>query len=212
MTTPSAHTVARYLAKRDPVLGRLIRRVGVRPIPSQGGGFPALVRSIVYQQISGAAGRSITARLVRAAGGRSLPSPEWFRTASDETLRKAGLSPQKIGYLRDLAGRTIEGKLPFRRLRSLSDAEVTELLTAVRGIGEWTAQMYLIFSLGRPDVLPTADLGVRKGVQRVYGFGVLPRPRTIERLARRWEPYRSHGTHYMWRSLELELPVARVSS
>jgi DNA-3-methyladenine glycosylase II len=159
------------------------------------------VRAIVFQQISGAAGDSILRRVRKAHGGRGFPKPEWFLGASTETLKAAGLSPQKRGYVTDLARHVSSGRLDFARLRQAPDEEVVESLTEVRGIGQWTAQMYLIFSLQRPDILPTGDLGVRKAVGRAWGFKTLPAERTVERIGRKWAPYRSHASFYLWQSL-----------
>ena len=119
-----------------------------------------------------------------------------------EVLRAAGVSPQKMRYLHDLAAHVVEGRLDLRRLSRRTDAEVLDELTAVRGIGVWTAQMYLIFSLHRPDVIPSGDLGVRKAVGKAWGYRIVPAPKTVERHARRWTPYRSHAAYYLWRSLE----------
>ncbi|MCI4334667.1 MAG: DNA-3-methyladenine glycosylase 2 family protein [Thermoplasmata archaeon] len=194
--------IARELRAADPVLGQVIRRVGVQAPPQSPGGFPALLRAIVFQQISGAAGASILRRVRAEYGGGRTPPARWFLEIPVERLRSAGLSPQKVGYVRDLAGQVASGELRFPELRRRPDAEVLERLTEVRGIGEWTAQMYLLFHLGRPDVLPTGDLGLRKAVQRVYRRRSLPKPDVVERIGRRWSPWRSHATFYLWRSLE----------
>lgn len=186
----------------DPVLRDLIQRVGVRDIEQSPGGFSALARSIIFQQISGAAGESIYRHTRQVAGTRGFPPPSWFLEAPTEKLRKGGLSPQKIAYLRDLAGRVVNRELDFPRLRSLEDEAVIAELTQVHGVGRWTAQMYLLFHLGRPNILPTGDLGVRKGVQRIYGYRTLPAERTVERHASKWQPYCSWASYYLWRSLE----------
>ncbi len=209
---PSARAVARRLARADPVLARVIRSTGVVPLPRNAGGFRHLAEAILYQQISGAAGDAIVRRLEAVDGTGRFPTADWFCTADRATLRRAGVSPQKVGYLQDLARRVVDGRLDLRRLRGASDAAVSEALTAVHGIGGWTAQMYLLFSLHRPDVLPSGDLGVRKAVQRAWGFRTLPAPRTIDRLGRRWAPYRSYATHYLWRSLANRPPLAAEPS
>lgn len=197
-----AGSIARELSDADPVLAKIIGRVGVCAPPQSPGGFPALLRSIVFQQISGAAGTAILRRIRAEYGQGRTPPARWFTESSDARLRRVGLSPQKIGYLRDLSGRVARGELDFPRIRRLPDSQAMERLTAVHGVGEWTAQMYLIFHLGRPDVLPTGDLGLRKAVQLTYGQRSLPHPRTIARLGRRWSPWRSYATYYLWSSLD----------
>lgn len=197
-----ARAIAQELSDADPVLGAIIRRLGVRSPPQSPGGFPALLRAIVYQQISGAAGAAILRRVRAVHGTGRTPPARWFSEAPDAELRRAGLSPQKIGYLRDLSRRVGRGELRFPELRRRPDPEVIDRLTEVRGIGEWTAQMYLIFHLGRADVLPSGDLGLRKAVQLAYGRRSLPHPRVVERIGRRWAPWRSHATYYLWSSLE----------
>jgi DNA-3-methyladenine glycosylase II len=199
---PSATEIARHLSRSDPVLAKLIRRGGPTELPSRGAGFPILAQAILFQQISGAAGAAILRRLRTAHGGPRFPPPEWFLTVSTERLRAAGVSPQKVRYLRDLADQIIGGRLDLRRLSQQPDAQVIEQLTAVLGIGLWTAQMYLIFSLHRPDVIPSGDLGVRKAVETAWGYRTLPAEATVERHARRWAPYRSHAAYYLWRSLD----------
>jgi DNA-3-methyladenine glycosylase II len=197
-----AKAIARELSAADPVLAKIIRRVGVRSPPQSPGGFPALLRSIVFQQISGAAGSAILRKIRAVHGTGRTPPARWFVEATDADLRRAGLSPQKIGYLRDLSRRVSSGELRFPELRRRSDEEVVERLTEVHGIGEWTAQMYLIFHLARPDVLPTGDLGVRKAIQLAYGKRSLPKPKRVALIGTRWEPWRSHATYYLWSSLE----------
>lgn len=199
---PSKQKIARHLSRSDPVLAKLIRHGGPTELPSRGAGFPTLAQSILFQQISGAAGASILRKLKAAHGGPGFPEPEWFQRVSTDVLRTAGVSPQKMRYLRDLAGHVVEGRLNLRKLSQRSDEEVLDQLTSVRGIGVWTAQMYLIFSLHRPDVFPSGDLGIRKAVERAWGYRSLPAVRTVERLGRRWTPYRSHAAFYLWRSLD----------
>lgn len=193
---------AEHLGGVDPRWASLIRAVGLRSIPKARSGFPGLARSIIFQQISGAAGTAIWRRVVAAGGRRSLPPAGWFLTAAPGTLRAAGLSPQKIGYLKDLAARVADGRLRLPLLKDLPDAEVLQALTEVRGIGPWTAQMYLLFRLGRPDILPTGDLGVRKALQQMHGLRRLPSEEEVARMGRAWAPYRSYATYYLWRSLE----------
>ena len=198
---PTARHVAAHLSRADPILAGLIRRHGATKLPSRGAGFPTLARAILFQQISGAAGAAILRRVQRAYGGRGFPRPEWFAKVPARTLRTAGVSPQKVRYLRDLGRRVAAGDLNLRSLARRPDAQVVEQLTAVNGIGLWTAQMYLIFSLHRPDVMPSGDLGVRKAVGKAWRYRSVPSPRTVERHARAWAPFRSHAAYYLWRSL-----------
>ena len=199
---PSAQQIARQLSRSDPILAELIRRGGPTNLPSRGAGFPTLAQSILFQQISGAAGASILRKLKAAHGGPGFPEPEWFQNVPTDVLRAAGVSPQKMRYLRDLGAHVMEGRLNLRRLSRQSDAEVLEELTSVRGIGVWTAQMYLIFSLHRPDIFPSGDLGIRKAVGKAWGYRALPAVRTVEWHGRRWAPFRSHAAFYLWRSLD----------
>ncbi len=188
----------RSLRRRDPSLAALIRRVGPCGIRPQGDPYRSLVRSVVYQQLAGAAAGAIAARLRRAHGGR-YPAPARLLAASDRELREVGLSRQKIATLRALAEAFADGTLSSRRLRRMDDEAVVEAVTRIRGIGEWTAHMLLIFSLGSPDVLPVGDYGVRKGARRVYGLRELPDRRALETLGERWRPYRSVAAWYLWR-------------
>ena len=202
--TPGVAAALHHLRSKDPTLGAWIRRIGPCEIERSPGGFRALARAIIFQQVSGAAGTSIYRRVCTAGGRGSFPKASWFLEAPLETLRTSGLSPQKSTYLRDLAHRVDSGELDFDHLGALSDEEVIEELTQVHGVGRWTAQMYLLFHMGRPNVLPTGDLGVRKGVQRVYGYRSLPSEGTVRRHGRRWDPFCSLGSYYMWRSLEID--------
>jgi DNA-3-methyladenine glycosylase II len=206
----STEEIARRLSRSDSVLAELIRRGGPTHLPSRGAGFPVLAQAILFQQISGAAGAAILRRLRAAHGGPRFPPPEWFQNVPTNVLRAAGVSPQKMGYLRDLGKRVAEGRLNLRRLANQTDTEVVEQLTAVQGIGLWTAQMYLIFSLHRPDVFPSGDLGIRKAVGKAWGYRTLPAERTAERHARPWSPFRSHAAFYLWRSLDPSAGLAKT--
>lgn len=197
-----SRAAAAHLSRKDPVMRTLIRGVGEVAPPKGGMGFEGLASAILYQQISGAAGDSIVRKLRAKAGAKGLPAAPWFARATPATLRSCGVSPQKQRYLRDLASRTLDGRLDLRGLRTATDEEVVERLTEVTGIGRWTAEMYLIFALQRPDVLPVDDLGIRKAVRDAYGFRDLPAGSTILRLGEPWRPWRSFATHYLWRSLE----------
>lgn len=165
--------------------------------------FAALTRSIVYQQLSGKAAGTIYRRLT-AAIGRRQPNPRSILDADPDALRAAGLSRQKVAYIIDLAEKVDSGVVSLRRLRFLHDEEVIGQLTQVQGIGRWTVHMFLMFHLGRLDVLPVGDLGIRSGFRDVYGLGELPDPATMETIAAPWAPYRSIGSWYLWRSQDGE--------
>lgn len=193
-----------HLRRADPRLAAVIESVGgcrFTPV-SDGTHFDALVRSIIYQQLSGRAAGTIHRRVVDGFGGRS-PEPVALLETPEERLRAWGLSRQKIAYLRDLAAATRDGRLPTAKLHKLDDDDVIAALTSVKGIGRWTAQMFLMFRLGRPDVLPELDLGVRKAMMRVYRLRKLPPPDRVHRIGAPWAPYRTIASWYLWRSLEL---------
>lgn len=190
-----------HLQKRDKVMRGAIRRVGPFRLRLQRDRFACLVRAIIAQQISVAAAKSIRARLLAAAGDEGL-SPEALLRLSDEQLQSAGVSPQKRGYLRDLADKVHSGAVPLHCIGRYDDEAVIERLTLVKGIGRWTAEMFLIFSLGRMDVLPVDDLGVRSAIRNLYDLPDLPDKAACLEVARPWRPYASIGSWYCWRSLE----------
>jgi DNA-3-methyladenine glycosylase II len=196
----------RHLARVDPQLGDLIARVGeftMRPRVTHSL-FVTLLRSIVYQQLSGDAAATILSRVVRLSAPRRFPTPRDLLQLPPERLRQAGLSAAKTAAVRDLAARTLDGTVPsLASIRRLEDEDIIERLTLVRGIGRWTVEMLLLFRLGRPDVFPLADLGVRKGFARVFRKGKLPEPGTMLRRGETWRPYRSVATWYLYRALEL---------
>jgi DNA-3-methyladenine glycosylase II len=189
----------RHLARRDAVLKRLIAAVGPCTLRHEPDGFAALLRSIISQQISTKAAASIHARLLDTLGRRGL-RPKALLALSDEQMRAAGLSASKVRSLRDLADKVHTGAVPMRDLPEMDDEEVIAALLPVRGIGRWTAQMFLIFSLGRPDVLPVDDLGLRAGVRQAYELTDLPDRTALTEMAEPWRPYRSVATWYFWRS------------
>ena len=189
-----------HLKRADPVLRRIITEVGPYRIEFRDPGFETLVKSIVYQQLSGRVASVIFNRLVHAAGGTI--TPESILNVRPVRMRAAGLSAQKTAYIRDLARQTRDRRVIFEELPDLSDEQVTERLTQVKGIGVWTAHMFLIFALRRPNVLPTGDLGIRNAIRRAYALTVLPKPAEIETLAEPWRPYRTVASWYLWRSLE----------
>jgi DNA-3-methyladenine glycosylase II len=196
----------RHLASVDPVMGELIARVGtftMRPQPARSL-FQTLVRSIVYQQLTGKAAATILGRVTRLFAPKRFPTPRDLLEISPERLRAAGLSTAKTAALKDLAARALDGTVPsLPRVRRMSDEDIVDHLTAVRGIGRWTVEMLLIFKLGRPDVLPLGDLGVRKGFALTLGKRKLPDPSAMSRRGERWRPYRSVASWYLWRALEL---------
>lgn len=194
----------RHLRRSDPRLAELMQRVGsftleLSPAVTP---FESLLRSITHQQLSGRAAATIHGRVL-ALFPRGLTPARLLRTPVP-ALRRAGLSRNKVLAVRDLAAKCLDGTVPgFATLAALEDAAIIEQLTAVRGVGRWTVEMLLIFTLGRPDVLPLDDLGVRKGFQRAYAMRRLPAARTLARAGRSWAPYRSVASWYLWRALEL---------
>jgi len=189
-----------HLKKADPVLADIIERLGPYGIKFLEPDFETLVKSIVSQQLSGKVAKTIYGRLIDAAGGRL--TPESLLKLRPARMRALGLSRQKIEYIRDLARHSRLGSVDFARLPDCSDDEVIEHLTAVKGIGVWTAHMFLIFALRRTNVLPTGDLGIRAAIRKAYGLEELPKPSKIEEMARGWHPYCSVASWYLWRSLE----------
>lgn len=190
----------RHLSRRDPVIAELIRQYGqcgLRPHPDR---FQVLVRSIVWQQLSTKAAESIHRRLLAQLPRERLSARAMFRL-SEAQMRAAGLSRAKVKALQDLSARVCRRQLPLSTLHELEDEAVIEALVEVWGIGRWTAQMFLMFSLGRPDVLPVGDLGLQTGVKRRYGLRKIPKRERLEKLAEPWRPYRSIATWYLWRSL-----------
>ena len=192
----------RHLTQADPVLRAIIKRVGPYRMEYGDPEFHSLAEAIIYQQLNGKAAVTIFKRFAALAG--EPLTPEGILKLSEEQLRSVGLSKQKSSYLRDLAAKTHEGKLDFGRLPKLSDDEVIEHLTQVKGIGVWTAHMFLMFALRRPNVLPTGDFGVRMAMKKYYKKRKLPKPDQMEKIAKAWEPYRSVACWYLWKSLDVK--------
>jgi DNA-3-methyladenine glycosylase II len=195
-----------HLRGSDDTLRAIIDERGPLDLEARRRGRPedpygALLRSIVGQQLSVKAARSIYGRLTDHFGG-ATPTPQALLDADPDALRGAGLSRAKVNYLRSLAEHVLSGELELERLDELGDEEVERKVTAVKGLGQWTAHMFLIFHLGRPDVLPVGDLGVRRAVERAYGLEELPSAEELERLGERWAPYRSLAALYLWESLD----------
>ena len=194
----------RLMEERGPIDPEIDRR-GSRPDP-----WEALARAIVGQQLSTKAARSIWEKLIGQFDGK-LPTPEQLLRKRRETLRKAGLSNAKVEFLRDLAERVKDGRLDLERLKELPDEDVVAQLIEVKGIGSWTAEMFLIFHLGRPDVVSVGDLGIRRAVQIAYGITDLPGPEELTKLAEEWRPRRTLACLYLWRSLDATPVGAAVS-
>jgi len=191
-----------HLKSADPVLAAIIERVGPCRMNYDEPAFASLAEAIVYQQLHGKAAQTIFNRLTDLTG---LPlRPEGILKLSEDQLRSVGLSKQKLSYIRDLAARSHSGELNFSSLPDLTDDEVIAMLTQVKGIGVWTAHMFLMFSLRRPNILPTGDLGIQMAIRKHYRKRKLPKPKQMEKLARCWEPYRSVACWYLWRSLDIK--------
>lgn len=207
---PSALKGVRHLKKVDPVLGRIITEVGsfkltLDPTESV---YESLATSIIYQQLHGKAAASIAKRFrERFSRPGSFPTPKRVNEARMQDMRTTGLSESKCLALKDLANKALLKEIPNRKMaESLTDEELIEALTAVRGIGPWTVQMMMIFTLGRPDVLPTGDFGVRRGFSLLYGKGEMPTPKELEAHGEVWRPFRSIASWYLWRVTDLKLP------
>lgn len=189
--------------RRDPRLAAHIKKMGrARPTFAPRDPFHALVRAVVSQQLSTKAADTIEGRVVTLLGGPSGLSPESLLAANQDALRAAGLSWPKISYLRDLAQHVVDGRLDLHGLKHKSDEEIIVAITAIKGFGQWSAEMFLMFCLHRPDVFPVGDLGIVKGVQQLTGMKKRPKPRTMTRTAEAWKPYRSIASWYLWRLLE----------
>ncbi len=192
-----------HLKKSDPVMATVIEAVGKctyapdNDVPA----FEALISSIIYQQLSGRAAATIERRFQDYFGGR-MPTPKKLLAAPDEDLRGVGISRQKLGYLRDLATKFSDRSLPVKRLPDLADDEIIQILTQVKGVGRWTVQMFLMFRLGRPDVLPDLDLGIQKAIKLAYRLDAMPTPKRVLEIGEPWRPYRTVASWYLWRSLE----------
>jgi len=191
-----------HLKKSDPVLAAIIKRVGPFRMDYGEPVFHSLAQSIVYQQLNGKAAATIFDRFAALAGDPVTPTG--ILKLKPEQMRSVGLSKQKSSYLRDLAERANRGELDFKRFPAMSDEEVIASLTQVKGIGVWTAHMFLMFSLRRPNVLPTGDFGVRMAIMKHYKKRKMPKPAQMGKIAKLWEPYRSVACWYLWRSLDIK--------
>lgn len=193
----------KYLSK-DKHLGAFVKRHG--PLEHRrahaGGAFQSLAQSVIYQQLSGKAAGTILKRFVALYKGKKFPTPEDVLKTKVDKLRSAGLSGQKASYLKDLAGKFEDGTINPKRFSKMTDAEIIEHVTAVKGIGEWTAQMFLMFTLARPDILPTGDLGIQKAFQKVFNLRAKPTPERMLILAQPWLGHRTVASMYLWKMLD----------
>ncbi len=189
-----------HLKKSDPVLSAIIEKVGPCKIEYGDPSFASLAEAIVYQQLNGKAALTIFNRFADLAG-RPL-TPQGILKLTEPQMRSAGLSKQKLSYIRSLAELTHSGELDFARLPDMPDDEVIAHLTEVKGVGTWTAQMFLMFSLRRPDVLPTGDFGIQTAIRKYYRKRKMPKPAEMEKIAKPWSPYRTFACWYLWKSLD----------
>jgi DNA-3-methyladenine glycosylase II len=206
LTPATIERAVAHLRTADPVLDRLIGRVGPCRFSHSRSHSPyrALLYAVAHQQLHGAAAKAILGRFVALYQGRDFPSPEDVHATPDRTLRTVGFSRGKIRCIRDLTAKTLEGIVPERRvIQRLGDEAVIKRLTAVHGVGRWTVEMLLMSTLGRPDVLPVDDYGIRAGFRIAYGMKSMPKPSTVRRRGERWRPYRTIASWYLWRATEL---------
>jgi DNA-3-methyladenine glycosylase II len=191
-----------HLKKSDPILRAIIERIGPCRMEFGPPEFHSLAEAIIYQQLNGKAAVTIFERFAALAG--EPLSPAGILKLSDEQMRSVGLSRQKSSYLRDMAERAVSGQLNFSKLHEMSDEEVIKHLTQVKGVGIWTAQMFLMFTLKRPNVLPTGDFGVQMAIKKHYNKRKVPKPVQMEKIAKAWEPYRSIACWYLWKSMDVK--------
>ena len=197
----------RHLRGVDPVLAKVMDQVGPFDLQPRPDPYGSLLRTILFQQLAGPAAAAIQRRWLALYGDDgSLPASEQLLATTDEEFRSAGVSRQKAAYMRDLALHVLDGRLDFPELAALDDIEVMNRLTAVKGLGEWSAHMFLMFHLGRPDVLPSGDLGVRNGMRLAYSLEETPTPAKAREIGAAWAPFRSVGSWYMWRVREPVVP------
>jgi len=197
----------RHLRRVDPVMAQLIRRAGpYRPVPERGvGPYLALVQAVAHQQLTGKAANTILGRLQALYDGVRYPTPEELATTPDERLRGCGFSRAKTASLKDIAARSLDGTIPARRaLARMKDEAIIERLTEARGVGRWTVEMFLMFTLARPDVLPVDDYGIRNGYRIAYGKRSLPKAKALAKFGERWAPYRTTASWYLWRAVDLD--------
>ena len=189
-----------YLCKVDSNLEKIIKIVGKYSINIRNDPFQSLVESIIYQQLAGRAANAIYNRFINYYNNKQI-TPARILNSPNDNLKKVGLSNRKIDYLKNLASHVYDGRINLEELPKMNDDEIINKLVNVKGIGRWTSEMFLIFSLGRQDILPVTDLGVRKAIQKVYSLSELPKPNIMMEIAKPWRPYRSIATWYLWKSL-----------
>ena len=196
------HPAIIHLSKSDPTMKKVVRTIGAFDFahePSRSP-FQALVQAVAHQQLNGTAANTILRRFIALFLGRKFPRPEDLANVTDDQIRKAGFSRAKIAAIRDIAAKTIDGVIPSsRRIAKMPDEEIIERLTSVRGVGLWTVEMLLIFKLGRPDILPAADFGVRNGFRIAYGLKEMPSVKELLAHGDRWRPHRTAAAWYLWR-------------
>lgn len=197
-----AEIARKHIGRRDPVMRAIVKACGPFDLETRGKPYEALLRSILYQQLAGAAAAAIERRLL-ANFGAKIPTPQQLADLEDTQYRAAGVSRQKMGYMRSLGEEFSAGRLDDKVIMKSPDDEVIEMVTQVKGIGPWTADMLLLFCLGRPDVLPVGDFGVRASMKAAYGLDDMPRPTQMEEIAQPWRPYRSAATWYLWRRSDI---------
>jgi DNA-3-methyladenine glycosylase II len=205
----------RHLRRCDPVMAQLIRRAGpYEPKPERGiGPYEALVQAVAHQQLTGKAARTILGRFFALYGGDCCPEPAKLVETPDEALRSCGFSRAKSASLKDIAAKTLDGTIPARRsLARMKDEAIIERLIEARGVGRWTVEMFLMFALGRPDILPVDDYGIRMGYRIAYGKRTMPKPKTLAKFGERWAPYRTTASWYLWRAVDLDRDQRRVTT
>lgn len=193
-----AETARKHLLKSDPVMRGIVKACGPFEMEARGKPYEALLRAILYQQLAGPAAAAIERRFLAMFGGR-IPAPDQLAPMTDEQLRAAGISRQKASYMRSIGEHFASGELSDRKLLRAGDDDVIEMVTRIRGVGRWTADMLLMFCIGRPDVLPVGDLGIQNSMRLAYGLDVLPKPDEMSAIAEPWRPYRSAASWYLWR-------------
>jgi DNA-3-methyladenine glycosylase II len=196
----------RHLRRVDPVMAELIRRAGPFSLAPERrrGPYEALLRAVAHQQLTGKVAETILGRLVMLYGGDAYPTPEQLLATPDRFLRGVGFSRAKTAALKDIAARTLDGTIPPRRsLARMKDEAIIARLIATRGVGRWTVEMFLMFTLGRPDVLPVDDYGIRFGYKIAYGKRTIPKPGALAKLGERWAPYRTTASWYLWRAVDM---------
>lgn len=198
----NAETARNHLMKSDPVMREIVKGVGPYAMEVRGAPYQSLLRAILYQQLAGPAAAAIERRFLALFGDR-IPTPDQLAPMTDDQLRTAGISRQKAGYMRSIAEHFANGTLSDRKLMRMADEDVIASVTQIKGVGRWTADMLLMFCIGRPDVLPVGDLGIQNAMKIAYGLDAPPKPADMEAIAEPWRPYRSAGSWYLWRRGDL---------